>query len=224
MNSASYMKGWLALTVVALGASTANAQWNVARFDSTTMWTYASFGLDPAFVATAGVAGVIPGRSKVQVGAEFGSVVAAFDLRDWRARAAARTTTAHWGSVRITAEEAVIARGTSNSIYSALNLGASATVTAGVYRQRWFAATEGGFDKAVVTRITNSEWYRTYYYADAKDGWYRAPGGTFHAGLTGGVTFGSIELAARAGTLRTERLNAMIPPIYVSLGAGVGWK
>lgn len=89
MKAASYMTG-LAFTF-ALGASSANAQWNVARFDSTKVWTYATFGLDPAFIATAGVAGVIPGRTKTQVGAEVGSVVAAFDLRDWRARATART-------------------------------------------------------------------------------------------------------------------------------------
>lgn len=132
-------------------------------------------------------------------------------------------TAVHWGAFRIAAEEAVIARGTSNTIYSALNLGAAATFTAGVYRSRWFAATEGGFDKAVVTRITNSDWYRTYYFADAKNGWYLSPGGTFHAGLTAGATLGNIELTARAGTLRTERWNVMTPPMYVSLGAGVGW-
>lgn len=221
MKTASYMKALvLALAFV---TSSANAQWNAARFDSTKAWTYASFGLDPAFVAAVGAAGVIPGWTKTQVGAEFGSVVAAFDLRDWRARATARTSAVRWGAFRITAEEAVIARGTSNSIYSALNLGGAVTFTAGLYRRRWFAATEGGFDKAIVTRITNSDWYRTYYYADAKNGWYLTPGGTFHAGLTGGVSIANIELTARAGTVRTERWNAMTPPMYVSLGAGVGW-
>ncbi len=217
------MKSAFVVGLFVVGAETASAQWNVARFDSTKTWTYTTFGLDPAFVASAGVARVISGGSGVQIGAEAGSVVARLDLRDWRARVTARMTAARWGSFRITAEEAVIARGTSNSIYNALNLGASATLTAGVYRRGWFAATEAGFDKAVLTRITNSDWYRSYYYSNAKDGWYRSPGGTFHAGLASGVSLGIVELTARAGTLRTERLNAMTPPLYLSVGAGIGW-
>ncbi len=221
MKPASYMKAALILLSV---ASCACAQWNVARFDSTKVWTYATFGLDPAFVGTAGVSGVIPGRVKLQIGAEFGTVVAAFDVRDWRARGTARTTVVHRGAFRITGEGAFIARGTSNSIYSALNLGASTTLTAGAYRRRWFLAAETGFDKAVATRITNSDWYRDYYYADAKNGWYLTPGGTLHAGLTGGASLGNVELMARAGTLRTERFNALIPPMYASVGMGIGWK
>jgi hypothetical protein len=204
-------------------ASSASAQWNVARFDSTKVWTYATFGLDPAFVATVGVSGVIGGRARVQLGAEFGSVVAAFDMRDWRARAIGRTTVAHLGWFRVTGEEAVIARGTSNSIYSAVNVGASTAFTAGAYQRRWFFAAEAGFDKAIATRVTNSEWYREWYYADAKNGWYVSPGGTFHAGLIGGVNIGRLELVARAGQLRTEQLNAMNPPMYGTLGVGLGW-
>ena len=205
-------------------ASCASAQWNVARFDSTKAWTYATFGLDPAFVGTAGVSGVIPGRFKLQVGAEFGTVVAAFDMHDWRARATARTTVVHWGAFRIATEDAFIARGTSNSIYTALNLGASTTLTAGAYRRRWFLAAETGFDKAIATRLTNSNWYREYYYADAKNGWYLTPGGTLHAGVAGGVTAGIAELTVRAGTLRTERWNTLVPPMYGSVGLGIGWK
>lgn len=222
MKPASYMRVSLALAT--LVASRANAQWNVARFDSTKVWTYATFGLDPAFVGSVGVSGVIPGRVKIQLGAEFGSVVAAFDLHDWRSRATARASLVHWGVFRITGEEAVVTRGTSNSIYSAFNLGSSTTFTAGAYRRRWFVASEVGFDKAVLTRITNSDWYREYYYPDAKNGWYLTPGGTFHAGLTGGVTLGMLEITARAGRLRTERMNDLNPPMYATVGAGFGWR
>src|SRR5262249_27863291 len=157
-----------------------------------------------------------------QVGAEFGTVVAAFDMHDWRTRAIARTSIAQWGTFRMTGEGALIARGTSNSIYNALNLGASTAFTAGAYRPGWFLAAETGFDKAISTRITNSDWYREYYYADAKNGWYLTPGGTVHVGLTGGATLGHLELTVRAGTLRTERFNSLAPPMYASVGAGIG--
>jgi len=222
MKPASYMS--LPLVLAVSIASSTHAQWNVARFDSTKMWTYATFGLDPAFIGSVGVSGVIPGRVKVQLGAEVGSVVAAFDLRDWRSRATARASLIQWGAFRLTTEDAVITRGTSNSIYTAFNLGASTTFTAGAYRRRWFLASEAGFDKSILTRIRNSDWYREYYYADAKNGWYLTPGGTFHAGLTGGVTLGNIDITARAGKLRTERMNDLTPPMYATIGAGIGWR
>src|SRR5262249_53447408 len=102
------------LAIVLVNTS-ADAQWNVARFDSTKGSVYATFGLDPAFITTVGAAGVIHGRVNVQVGAEVGAVTARFDLNDWRARLTGRTTVVHWGAFRITGEDALIARGTSNA-------------------------------------------------------------------------------------------------------------
>lgn len=101
------------------------------------------------------------------------------------------------------------------------HFGSDFTGTAGVYRPRWFLAGEFGFDKAIITHLTQSDWYRTYFYPDAKDGWYLNAGGTFHYGVTGGVAFGRTELALRAGWLRTEEFNDVQPPMYAGLGLGI---
>ncbi len=89
-----------------------------------------------------------------------------------------------------------------------------------MYRPRWFAGTEAGIDKNMATRITHTDWYRTYFYPDAKDGWYSGTGGTIHYGLTGGVTLGRTELMTRAGFLKTEQFNETVPPVYVNVGFG----
>jgi len=115
---------------------------------------------------------------------------------------------------------AFITRGTENSIYRAFNFGADFTGAAGVYRRSWFLAGEFGFDKAVITHIAHTDWYRTHFYPEAKDGWYLNAGGTFHYGVTGGVAFGRPELAVRAGRLRTEDFNDLTPPMYAGVGVG----
>ncbi len=62
---------------------------------------------------------------------------------------------------------------------------------------------EVGLDKAFVTHMNHREWYRTYFYADAKDGWYRNTGDTVHFGISAGVAVGKAELLARS--TRTPR-------------------
>jgi hypothetical protein len=93
----------------------------------------------------------------------------------------------------------------------------------GVYRPGWFVAGEFGFDKAIITHITHSEWYRKYFYPEAKDGWYLDAGGTYHYGVSSGVSLGRMELLGRFGWQRTEEFEALQPPVYASVGVGFGF-
>jgi hypothetical protein len=91
-----------------------------------------------------------------------------------------------------------------------------------VYRPGWFAAAEFGKDKAIVTHVTHTDWYRQYY-PDAKDGWYLDAGGTYHTGVRAGLTLGKAELIGRAGWMKTEKFNDVTPPLYGSVGLGFGF-
>jgi hypothetical protein len=200
------------------------AQWNLARLDTERDRVYATYGLDPALVGSVGYGRVVPvGGHAFQLTGEVGVVTASMDAHDFRARLGTQTSLVRWRSLQLAGSATVIARGTENSIYRGRNFGADLTGTLGAYRPRWFAAGELGKDKAIVTHITHSDWYRTHYYADAKDGWYLDAGGTLHYGVAGGVTLGRTELVGRAGWLRTERYNSLTPPAYATLGVGVGW-
>jgi hypothetical protein len=212
-----------ALLSLALAAN-ASAQWNIARFDAKPNRVYATFGLDPAFFPAVGYGRVVPVFGHpVQIGFDGGIVVAEVDARDFRGRIHFLTSIASWRSLHLTGSTALIARGTNNSIYSGYNFGTDLTGAIGVYRRRWFLAGEFGIDKAGVTHIEHSDWYRTYFYPEARDGWYRNPGGTVHYGLSAGLSVGRTELLARFGQLRTEKFNELTPPLYVSLGCGVAF-
>jgi hypothetical protein len=155
-----------------------------------------------------------------QVAGDAGFVTAGIDTRDFRSRLEVQSSLLHWRSLRLNASATFITRGTDNAIYRALNFGADITGSAGLYRPRWFAAAQFGKDKAIITHIEHSDWYRDNYYSDAKDGWYLDAGGTYHYGLAGGIAIGKAELAGRAGFLRTENFNDLTPPMYLGLGLG----
>lgn len=214
----------LGILLSALVAPEAAAQWNVARFGAERSRVYTTFGMDPALVSSVGYGRVISliGRD-VQLSGDIGVVTAGVDARDYRLRLGTQTSLMRRGSLHLTGSATFITRGTENVIYRGVNVGADITGTLGVYRQRWFAAGEFGFDKAIVTHVAHTDWYRTHFYPDAKDGWYIDAGGTYHYGVASGVTLGRTEIVGRLGWLRTERFNAMTPPMYASVGVGFGF-
>ena len=61
----------------------------------------------------------------------------------------------------------------------------------------------------------------TQVYSGAKDGWYRAAGGTTYAGLHGGMSFSSFDVIVRVGHPRTTALEQQTVPFYVTVGANV---
>ncbi len=213
-----------AVLLSALVARDAAAQWNVARLGTRPNRFYATFGLDPAFVGTVGYGRVLRlyGHD-FQLTLDGGLATAQLDTRDFRARVGTQTSLLRWRSLHLTGSATFITRGTENSIYRALNFGADLSGTLGVYRRGWFVAGEVGKDKAIITHITNSGWYRVNVYPDAKDGWYLDAGGTIHYGVVAGLALGRMEIAARFGWLRAENWEQIMPPMYATLGVGVGF-
>jgi hypothetical protein len=214
----------LGLMLSAFAARDVAAQWNVARFDNDRNRIYTTFGLDPALVTSLGYARVIPlGGHAVQLSGEAGVVTARMDARDFRTRLQVQTSLLHWRSLHFTGSATFITRGTENVIYRGLNMGSDFTGTVGVYRKGWFTAGEFGFDKAIITHVTHTDWYRTHYYPEAKDGWYLNAGGTFHYGVTAGLALGRAELVGRFGWVRTEDFNDLLSPVHGSIGLGFGF-
>jgi len=87
------------------------------------------------------------------------------------------------------------------------NFGSEFSATFGYYRQRWFAATEIGFDKAIVTRVKNTELMRQNY-PGVRDGWYIPTGGNFSFCLLAGYSFNSIDLYLKAGKIIDQNLKS----------------
>jgi hypothetical protein len=210
--------------LMVLTTGDAAAQWNVARFDTQRNRVYTTAGVDPALVTSLGYGRVVSVLDHdFQVTVDGGIVMAGVDASDFRARLGTQTTILGGEWLRVTGSATFITRGTDNVIYRGLNFGADITGTFGVYRPGWFAAGEFGKDKAIITHVTHSDWYREHHYADAKDGWYLDAGGTYHFGAAAGLAIGRTELVGRFGFHRTEDFKDLSPPVYFSLGVGVGF-
>jgi hypothetical protein len=199
------------------------AQWNLARLQRGDARLHVSMALDPAVVTSLGYArttSVLGGAT--QFGLEVGAVAGDADLRDYRVRLGGSVQLVQRGTFRVAASAAFMTRGTSNTIFRAINFGSDVGVTAGVYHRGWFVAGEVGFDKAIITHLAHTQEYRDQHYEDAKDGWYLNNGGTGRLGLQLGSSIGGAELLLRAGIARTQGGEALLAPGYLTLGLGFG--
>ena len=71
----------------------------------------------------------------------------------------------HLGWFDLSAQLAFEVAGTENSIYRGTALRSDVVLLAGHYGRRWFAVGEAGYDRAWLTYIRNSDWYRDTFYA-----------------------------------------------------------
>ena len=146
-------------------------------------------------------------------------VAAKPDLQDYAVKVGSQADLLHAGWFDLSAQLAFEVANTENSIYRGTALRTDVVLLAGHCGRRWFALGEAGYDRAWLTYIKNSDWYRTYYYSGAKDGWYGGTGGTLHAGVKAGVRIAREEIVVRAGVNKTETLQALDLHFYATLGA-----
>ena len=221
MNSTLKLAFGLVLSTLTVGEL--SAQWNIGRTDGPRNFAYASVGLDPALIASAGYIRTVPvfGHA-VEMGGEAGIVAAGWDARDFRARLQLRTSLLRLGVFRIVGSAAFVARGTDNLMHRAFNFGSDFTGNAGLYARRWFLAGEFGFDKSIVTHLKHSDIMRTSF-PQIRDGWFMPSGGNYYYGIQAGKTLGeTYTLSLRVGMTdaQFDDEDALVP-YYVQVGFGM---
>ena len=219
---------WAFFVLIALLALTgaAHAQ-SFSRLDAGQQTVTAETGLQSGVVTSVGYArgmqlraGDPTSRTLIPF-AQATLLVARPDLHDYGFRAGAQISVVSIGWFDLSAQLAFDVAQTENSIYRGTALRTDLVLLGGHYGRRWFAVAEAGYDRAWLTYVKNSDWYRTNFYSDAKDGWYGGTGGTLRAGAKGGVTLGPVEVVLRAGVSKSEALRDLDLPFYGTLGAGL---
>jgi hypothetical protein len=148
---------------------------------------------------------------------------AEFDVSDYQVRAGVMLPIVGPDRWKLIGGIAPTLRGTSNQISRMTSIGADLTLAGGYYAPHWFAAGELGFDLALTTHLHNTELYRSTAYADAKDGWYAAPGGNARLGVQGGASFGQYDVILRVGMLRDVAAEPPLFPFYGTLAFAMHW-
>ena len=150
--------------------------------------------------------------------ARFTMPVVAPDFGDWGIDLGMRATPLSYRNLRAAVLVGPLLRHAENDLFAATAIGVEGTLLLGYEGRRWGLSAELGYQQMLTTYLRHSDLYRHVSYAEAKDGWYAITGSTAHAGLRGGVRFGSVEIAARAGLDATGEFHQTMPPFYVSLG------
>ena len=87
------------------------------------------------------------------------------------------------------------------------------------YRRKWFATSEVGFDKAIITHFEHKVAYKSIFPV-VKNGWYEpAAGGIFNVGVQAGYFFKNADITFNSGKIIPQNFkNAPTLPFYVKLG------
>ena len=211
----------LSLLLVLALSRTANAQ-AFSRLESGQQTVTAETGLQAGIVTSLGyAAGLrVPAIDRTLMPfAQATLLVAKPDVNDYALRAGSQVSLVEVGWFDLSMQLAFEVAGTENSIYRGTALRTDLVLLAGHYGRRWFAVAEAGYDRAWLTYIENSDYYRSVAFADARDGWYSGAAGMLHAGAKAGVSIGPVEAVLRAGVNKTQALNDMDLPFYATVGA-----
>jgi hypothetical protein len=85
-----------------------------------------------------------------------------------------------------------------NDFTRMMNFGSELSGVFGFYKNKWYAAGEFGFDKAITTHIKHSKLMKEYN-PDVQSGWYIPTGGNFIYNLQGGYSFKRNDVYAKVG-------------------------
>jgi hypothetical protein len=211
-------RGALLLAMLAAGPAAAQEP-NLARLgDGPRNRVSLRTGADYGLATGVGYSREVPALGRTMLlGADFTMPWGNLDAGDWRLRVNALVPIVGGDRWKLAGTVAPTLRETTNDVARMTGVGVDVGVVGGWYAPRWFAAVDAGADWSFATYVANSERYRQLVYADARDGWYRMPGGNFRAGVQAGVSFSRFELALRLGGLRDLKGNGPALPLYGTL-------
>lgn len=124
-----------------------------------------------------------------------------FDFNDYKVKAGIQIPILLRNNWITSLNSAIIARGLETENNTSFNLGYEIGIKTGLYKSNKFIAAEAGFDHALLTHITNSDFYKENYYSEAKDGWYSITGGNVYYGLSGGIDLKRSLISLRLGKI-----------------------
>jgi hypothetical protein len=185
---------------------------------------YLRTGMEHGFIASVGYDRVFGVRDRVLVlGVELGVPIVQPDTGNYEMRLGLMAPLVAGHGWALSARIGPTVRWGDNPTASVTSLDLEASLLGGYYARRGFIALEAGVDWAAVSQMKFHQAYRDQVYAGARDGYYGNTGGTFRAGLQGGISLGRVDLVARVGAPFNIDFSMQHVPYYATLGFRVGF-
>jgi hypothetical protein len=212
----------LAITVVLFTATHSSAQnihWKSLDKDQNVIQL--NIGYDFGFTTQIGYYRMISFYRPILLGVNFSLPMGSDLVDDFKVGLTSQTEIVEADGFSFSVMVASNFRRYQNDFVRSVGFGADFAAIAGYYSDKWHAAAEFGFDKAITTNLIHSDVMRSYY-PDIQDGWYVPTGGHFYYGIQAGKTLSErVDLGLRFGATRAQLHddNAVLP-YYLQLGVG----
>jgi len=157
------------------------------------------------------------------VGAEYSMQVGENVFDDFKAKLGAQMNIVRTSNFFATIKAQGIFRRYENPFVRMVNFGGEFSAVGGIYKKKWFAAADIGFDKAITTHIKHSDLMKEYN-PDVQTGWYIPTGGNFLFGVQGGYSFGDHDVVVKVARPVAQDLKTLSNvPYLFQIGWNVKW-
>lgn len=212
------------IAIIMIATYNLSAQ-TIVMGDDTDNRAYLRMGIDPATMVTLGYQrnfrNVIWNRSILAYG-EWGTVLTKPGTKHSELKVGGLMPIYERGQFKVV-NNLNLSAGTVETInFTSHKFAAGDEVAIGFYWHKAFVAVTAEYEKTYLNKLEHTEHYRTTYYEDAVDGWYKGGGGMFQFGLEGGYTFkGRYDLHLELKMPFTEKFNSYGgAPMHVNIGFG----
>jgi len=212
------MKYIITLIIALVAINQVSAQ-NVMDSSETGGRPYLRVGIEPNTMITFGYQ---HNFSKVTAYAEWSSSLVRFGWNNSELKVGGLLPILQKGSFKVVNNLHASAGSVETQNFDSAKFAAGDELAVGFYHSSWFFAATGEYEKIYLSHIEHTEFYRKTYYEDAKDGWYKFPGGMFQFGIEGGATIkGKYDIHLEVKMPFTETFNSYSgSPLHVNLGFG----
>ncbi len=144
-----------------------------------------------------------------------------FDLKDFRFTFGTQLNLYGDQTFKLPMELNFILKGTSNGTFKSTGFANELIIVPGYYEQKWLIAAEIGWTQHWFSTIKHTDFYRTYFYQDAKDGWLANPSSELKAGIRAGIFIQErLDLLLRVSYKTKGKYENLAPPLFAVLSVG----
>ncbi len=219
------MKKLVAVIVIVMAVAEStysqNINWRSLREDQRNVIQF-NFGYDFGVTAQVGYNRTFTLIRPILLGLDYSLPMGSDLLDDFKVRLGGQVEVVQIGGFSASVKILSNFRRYQNALVRIVSFGSDFATVAGYYKPSWYAASEFGFDKSIVSHFKHSDIMRAEF-PGIRDGWYIPTGGHYYYGIQGGKTIGdAFDLSLRLGATRAQGNdeNAVLP-YYLQLGLGM---
>lgn len=93
-------------------------------------------------------------------------------------------------------------------------------INMGYYGTYGYITTLIEYEKFLFSHLIHTDYYRSTYYPNAVDGWYKSSGGMFQFGLKGGFSLWNTDISLEIKKGFTEQFNTYASPLHINILVG----